>query len=632
MTPLSRRLYAVAALVLAAVIFVALNIAADATFTTARLDLTATGAYTLADGTRNIIAKLDEPVTLKFYYSRKIASDYAQIDSYAGRVRDLLREYAALSHGKIVLQEVDPEPYTPAEDEATAAGLTGAPTDTGDMVYFGLIGSNSIDGKEVVPFFAQEREAYLEYDITSLIYRLSAPKKAKLAVVTSLPLDTGPGGMAAMMQGGGQPNTIYQELSQSYETAMLDPGFDRIPADVDVLLIVHPPTLSQAQSYAIDQFVLRGGRALVFVDPYSEIAQQSGGGEMGQGGGPVSSDLPQLLRAWGVVYNPEKVIGDRKLAQRVQVGDPRDPVASYPIWLHLTAANFDTKDQITANLQVLNLASVGALSQTKDATTSFTPLVSTSNEAGLLDAAQVRLNPRPQDLMNEVEPTGQPFVIAARISGPAKTAYPNGAAVAPNGPPQLKASKGPINVVVMADSDVFDDRFWVHVEDLYGKKMATPFADNAAFVLNAVENLTGSSDLISLRTRATNDRPFTVVKKIQADAQAQFQQEADALQQQMTDTESRLHALEQGGSTNGKPVTSASLTPEQQVEIENFKHVLIAIRTQLRDVQHNLRKDIDRLGTILAFINIALVPILVALFAMTLAILRRRRRARAIAL
>jgi ABC-type uncharacterized transport system involved in gliding motility auxiliary subunit len=635
MTPLSRRLYALAALALAAVIFVALNIAADATFTTARLDLTQTGAYTLAKGTRNIIAKLDEPIRLKFYYSKKTAADYAQVNTYAGRVRDLLREYAAVSGGKIILQEIDPEPYTQAEDEATSAGLTGAPTDSGDLVYFGLVGTNAIDGKETIPFFTQEREAYLEYDISALIYRLSTPKKAGLGIISSLPLDGGAGGMAAMLQGGGgQPNTIYQELSEAYATQMIDPNFDRIPAGVDVLMIAHPGTLTQAQSYAIDQFVLGGGRALVFVDPYSEIAQAQGGG-MGQGGGgPVSSDLPQLLKAWGVFYNPEKIVGDRALAQRVQVGgDPHDPVASYPIWLHLTAANFDPKDQITANLQTLNLASAGALSQAKGATTTFAPLVTSSDQASLLSAAQVRFNPRPQDLMNEIEPTGRTFTIAARISGPAKTAYPNGAATAPNGPAQLEVSKGPINVVILADSDIFDDHFWVRPEeDALGKKVATPFADNAAFVLNAVENLTGSDDLISLRTRATNDRPFTVVKEIQARAQAQFQQEADALQQRMTDTESRLHALEQGGSTDGKPVASAALTPDQQAEIETFKHDLIDTRAQLREVQRNLRKDIDRLGAVLAFINIALVPMLVALFAVVLAVLRRRRRARAIAL
>ncbi|MGH6870263.1 MAG: GldG family protein [Rhizomicrobium sp.] len=626
MTPLSRRLYALTALILAAIVFVGLNIAADATITTARLDLTETGAFTLAKGTRNIIAGLEEPIHIKFFFSRKIASDYAQINTYAGRVRDLLREYQALSGGKIILQEVDPEPYTEQEDEAVADGLTGAPTDSGDMVYFGLVGTNSIDGREVIPFFSQERENYLEYDITSLIYRLANPKKPKLAIVTSLPLDTGAGGMAAMMQGASQPFVIYQELAKSYDTQMLDPSFTSIPAGVDVLMIVHPAPLSQAQSYAIDQFVLKGGRALVFVDPYSEIAQAGG-----QGSGPVSSDLPQLFRAWGISYDPNKIVGDRKLAQRVQIGDPRNPVASYPVWLHLTSDQFDTGDQITATLQVLNLASAGALSPAKGATTTFQPLVSSSNAAGLLDATQVRFNPRPQDLMTAIEPAGHPFTIAARISGPARTAYPNGAAMAPGAAAQVKEAKT-INVVVMADSDIFDDRFWVHVEDLYGKKVASPFADNAAFVINAVENLTGSSDLISLRTRATNDRPFTVVKKLQAEAQAQFQQEADALQTRMTDTESRLRALQQGGSTNGQPVNSASLTPEQQAEIQRFKRDLADTRAQLRDLQHNLRKDIDLLGEILALVNIALVPLLVALFAIGLAIVRRRRRARAIPL
>src|ERR1700744_184506 len=194
MTPISRRLYAISAIVLAAVIFVAVNIAADAGLTHAQIDVTENGQFTLAQGTKNIIAHVQEPITLKFFYSKKVAADYAQIDAYAKRVRDLLEEYAARSGGKIVIQEVDPEPFTPAEDEASASGLTGAPTDTGEVVYFGLIGTNSIDGKEVVPFFNAEREPYLEYDLTSLIYRLSTPKRAKVAVISGLPLDSGGGG------------------------------------------------------------------------------------------------------------------------------------------------------------------------------------------------------------------------------------------------------------------------------------------------------------------------------------------------------------------------------------------------------------------------------------------------------
>lgn len=638
MPAISRRLYAIAALVLAVVIFVAINIAADTWITTAKLDLTENGQFTLADGTRNIIAKIPEPITLRFYYSKKVAADYAQTAAYAKRVHDLLAEYASLSRGKIVLKDVDPEPFTAAEDEATGNGLTGAPTDSGDTVYFGLVGTNRIDGKEVIPYFTPEREQYLEFDLSTLIYHLSQPQKPVLGIVSSLPLDGG-GAMAAM-QGGAQPYAIYSELAETYTTQMLDPAANRIPANISVLMIVHPAGLSAASLYAIDQFVLAGGHALVFVDPNSELAQQAGGGAPGAGG-DSASDLPQLFRAWGVGYTPAKVIADHDLAQRVQISsDPRNPVASYPVWLHLTAAQFDAKDIVTASLQSLNLASAGALHPLKGATTSFAPLVHSSDQAMLFDVEQVRFNPRPQDLMGDIRPTGEEFTIAARISGPAKTAFAAGppapmtmAGQPPPPPlsPQIKESAGPINVIVMADSDVFDDRFWVHVENAFGKRVATPFADNGAFVMNAIENLMGSSDLISLRTRATNDRPFTVVKAIQAGAQAQFQQEAEGLQARMTAVQQRLRELEQGASPNGTPATAAGIGAAQQAEIDRFKKQLADTRTELRDVQHNLRKDIDALGNELAFVNIALVPLLVAGAAIVLARLRRRRRARALA-
>jgi ABC-type uncharacterized transport system involved in gliding motility auxiliary subunit len=646
MQPLSRRTFAIAALVLATTIFVGLNIATDAFVTNARLDLTENGRFTLAQGTRNIIAKLEEPITLRFYYSKRVAAEYAQTNSYASRVRDLLGEYAALGHGNIIVQEIDPQPFTPEEDEANADGLTPAPTDTGEQVYFGLVGTNRIDGKETIAYFTPEREPYLEYDLTSLIYRLSTPKKPVIGIISSLPLETGPGGMAAAMQGQAQPFATYTELAQSYQTEMLDPAFKRVPADVDVLMIAHPLPLTDAQRYAIDQFVLGGGRALVFVDPLSEIAQAEAGGGMDPQAGapPPMSDLPGLFKAWGIAFNPTKVIADRELAQRVQVADPTNPVAVYPVWLHLTADNgsFDGKDTVTANLQTLNLASAGALAPLRGATTSFTPLASSSNEAGLIDSMAVRVATRPQDLMATLEPTGERYAIAARISGPAKTAFPNGppadalTAAAPGSAPppplrpQLKASRTGINVIVMADSDIFDDRFWVHVENVFGKKIAAPFADNAAFVLNAVENLSGSGDLISLRTRATNDRPFTVVRDLQANAEKQYQQEAEALKQRLTDTQQQLRELEQGGSTNGKPSESTALTPQQQGAIARFKRVLVETRAELRDVQHNLRKDIDTLGSVLAFINIALVPLCVAAFAIGLAVLRARRRARAV--
>lgn len=634
MKPISRRAYAITAIVLAAIIFAALNIAVDAGITTARLDLTENGLYTLAPGTRNILANLKEPVTLRFYYSKGVAADYAQVSSYATRVRDLLEQYAALSHGKLIVHEIDPEPFTQAEDEATALGLSGVPTDSGDMVYFGLVGTNTIDGQEVVPYFNANREQYLEYDLSSLIYRLSQPKKATIGVISGLPLDTGAGGMAAMLQGQSSPFVIYQQLAQSYAMKTLDPNFTQIPSGVNVLLIVHPPELAPQQVYAIDQFVLAGGRALVFVDPLSEVSQQSAG--MG-GAAPIMSSMPALFQTWGFSFTGGKLVADRELAQHVQTSsDPRNPVSLYPIWLHLTKPNFDPTDQITANLQALNLASAGALKPLPGATTTFTSLMRSSNEASLLDAEQVRINPNPQQMMNDIAPTGERFTLAARITGRTKTAFRNGAPPPPAGAPpaavkpQLKNSVGNINVVVMADTDIFDDKFWVRIDNLLGKQIATPFADNGAFVLNAVENLTGSTDLITLRTRATNDRPFTRVQKLQTKAEVQFKAHADALQQKMQETEARLRALQQGGTGNGQPATAQGLTPEQQAEIARFQRDLSDTRGQLREVQHRLRREIDALGSILAFINIALVPLLVALFALGLVFVRSRRRARAI--
>ncbi len=637
--PMSRNLYAAVTLALATVVFLALNIAATAWITTAKLDLTENGQFTLADGTRAILSKIPEPITLKFYYSKKVAADYAQTAAYARRVHDLLEEYAALSHGKIVLQDIDPEPFTAAEDEATGNGLTGAPTDGGDTVYFGLVGTNRIDGKEVIPYFTAERERFLEYDLSTLIYHHSMPEKPVLGIISTLPLDTGAGGIQAAMSGNAKPYAIYSELAQTYQTQMLDPVANAIPKNISVLMVVHPANLPASALYAIDQFVLRGGRALVFVDPNAELAG-AGAGMDPRGGGDPSSDLPKLFQAWGVGYSPAKVIGDIDLAQQVQTNDPRDPVTRYPIWLHLGTGQFDDKDTVTANLQSLNLATAGALHPLKGATTKFVPLVRSSGDAALIDSDAVRMSPRPQDLMGLIQPTGESFVIAARISGPAHTAFAAGAPAAvtvpgqpapPPPPAQIKDSAGPINVIVMADSDIFDDRFWVHVENAFGKSVATPFADNGAFVLNAVENLMGSGDLISLRTRATADRPFTVVKQIQANAQAQFQQQAQALQARMTAVQQRLRELEQGASVTGQPTNAQGLSAAQQAEIDRFKKELADTRTALRDVEHNLRKDIDSLGDFLAILNIVTVPLLISVFAIVLAWLRRRRRMRALA-
>jgi ABC-type uncharacterized transport system involved in gliding motility auxiliary subunit len=598
---ISRRTYALSALALAAILFVGLNIFANNFFTGARLDLTQNGQFTLSKGTRNILDKLQEPVTLKFYYSRSAGARYAATAAYAKRVRDLLGEYAALSHGKLILQDIDPEPFTPEEDEASAAGLTPAPTDRGDVVYFGLSGSNSIDGHQTIPYFASAREAYLEYDLSSLVYHLSAPKKPSIALITGLPVMGSPQNP--------QPLASYAALAQEYDVTQLPGDFTAIPAGIDLLIVAHPDPLSPPQMLAIDNYVLSGHRALIFVDPLSELAQQAGPQAT------IASDLGPLLKSWGVDFPSNMVLLDRGVAQQVAAGnDPRQPTIAYPVWLHLTADSFDPRDPVTASLQNLNMASTGEIAPIRNATTVFHTLIGSSDQANMMQREQLMALRDPSRLVDTMRPTGVRYALAARITGNAKTAYPNA-------PGAVQAGK--VQLMIVADSDVWDDRFWVNVSNQMGHPVAQPFADNGAFILNAVENLTGSDDLISLRTRASSDRPFTVVQGLRQAAETRYRETENTLQNNLAQAQQTLAQLQQGSGGN-----AIALSQKQKDEIERIRRGMAQTRVQLRDVQHNLRAEVDALGSRLAFLNIVGVPILLAGFALVLGMIRARRRRR----
>jgi len=648
MKSLSRRAYALGAIALAVVLFVAVNIVSNTWLNTARLDLTENGLYTVSPGTRATLGKLQEPVTLRFYFSREAASGYASLVAYAGRVRDLLQEYASLSGGRVIVQEIDPAPFTPAEDDAVAQGLSGAPTQDGESVYFGLVGNNTLSGHEVVPFFDQSREQYLEYDLTTLIYKLSTPQRPKLGIMSGLPLEAGAGGLMAALQGNSQPFTIYTQLRNAYDVQTIEQTADRIPADITTLMVVHPADFSDTAKYAIDQFVMRGGHAIVFVDPLSEILNQQGPGGQPDTSGRTTSDLAPLFGAWGVDYDPSKIVGDGELAQQVQVGGPQGPrVTGYVAWMRMLPASFNADDPVTGNLQQLNIATAGALKHREGSTTTFTPLLSSSTTAALIDAIQIRVTQNPQDLLRRFEPTGERFTIAARIAGAAKTAYPNGAPPpTPQTPPTPGAEAPPpvppttplpeqvkeaqdINVIVMADTDLVDDRFWVQTQNLLGQRIVIPTADNGALVQNFVENMMGSNDLISLRTRERPTRPFVLVDNIRRQAESQFLAEERALQDRVTQTEASLRALQGQGGGDETPTGTPVLTAEQQKQIDTVRQDLITTRQSLRGVQANLRQDVENLGTALALLNIALVPVLVSAAAIGLAVLRKRRRNRA---
>ena len=630
---LFRRNSALIALLSAALLFVAVNIIAGEYLASARLDLTQQGLYTLSSGSRATLAHIDEPITLRFYYSPRLGQEIPSYGVYADRVREMLKEYEALAKGKIVLEVLDPAPFSPTEDRAVAFGLQGVPLDQGgEQVYFGLAATNATDDQEIISFFQTDRERFLEYDLTKLIHSLAFPKKTVIGLATELPLE---GDIMAGMQGRPLvPYVVLDQLRQLYDVHSIGTDFDAVPADVDVLMLVHPQNLSPKTLYAIDQFVLKGGRALVFVDPNSET-QRGHPSQLNPPGAPNDSDLQPLFKAWGLQMESKVIAGDRQAARRVNAGTEEHQVAvDYLAWLSLSAANLNHDDLITADLTQINMASAGILDKLPDAKTSFTPLISTSMDSMAIPVATVQGAPDPAGMLRDFQPGGKQLVLAAHVTGPADTAFPDGppppdkkddkAATPPPAPaPQLKTAAQPINIVVVADTDILDDRFWVQVQDFFGQRVAVPVANNGDFVANAVDMLSGGADLISLRSRGTSARPFTLVENIQHAADTKYEQSEKSLEDRLKDTQAKMKSLRDAG---GKPGVAPDAA--QNEAIENFRSQLLATRQQLRQVQLAEREDINRLKAWLEFFDIALIPILVAIAAATVGIIRVRRHKR----
>jgi len=633
----TRSTIAAAAITLGVVLFFAVNMTSDVWFSSARIDLTENGLYTVSQGTRDTLQAIPEPVTLRFYFSEKISVKYAGVRAYGSRIRDLLLRYESISGGKLKLEIIDPEPLTEQEDLAASQGVTGAPTPAGEKIYFGLVGTNMVSGREVIPFFLEDREAYLEYDITNLIFKLTREKKPKVGVVSNIPFDAGSGGMMAAMQGQSKPFMIYEQLRESFDVQFLEQDFDRIPPDIDVVMIAHPKPLTPTTQYAIDQFVMRGGRALVFLDPWSEISQVGAdpSGQPLQGSTQSSAaSIEPLMKSWGVAVDPGNIIGVRDRAQRVQFsGD----VVDYVAWVSFNAADMDRKDLVTAELTDINLGTVGAIKKREGATTQLLPLIQTTNDTMQIPLAKITGNPNPDDLLRDFAKSGERFVVAARIRGPIKSAFPAGVPAQPvtDGQPikgtipaHIKETKA-ANIVLVADSDIFNDGFWVQPQELQGQRVAVPVADNAVFVLNTVENLTGTDALISLRSRGTSNRPFVVVNDMRRRAEQQFLRQEQLLQEKLTATQSKLAELEGKRRAQSRPGTAHPqelLTAEQEKEMDSFRSELVDTRKALRDVQYKLRRDIDGFGNWLAAINILCIPLMIAGTALVMWVAGRRKK------
>ena len=385
-------------------------------------------------------------------------------------------------------------------------------------------------------------------------------------------------------------------------------------------ILIHPKDLSPATQFAIDQFALRKGRVLALLDPYSDVEAPPRDPIMPTMTLPKTpSDLGPLLGAWGVDMAPDKVIGDREAARLVSFSEQAPP-QEYLVWLDLQAPRFDRKDVVTGRLTQMYMNTVGVLSGKDGATTDFTPLMTSSRQSMLVGTDGLD-KPDPAALLREFQPSDQSHSFAARVQGTLRTAFPDGPPEGAEAPAQvLKESAVPANLILIADADFIYDRFWAQVADLRGSRMVQPFADNGAFFINAVDNLTGSGDLINVRSQGTYARPFTVVQAMNRAAQEQFRAAEQRLQGELEQTEQRLAQLQQSRGERAGPLMSA----EQQREIERFQAERVRLRRELREVQRNLRQDIDRLETRLKFVNIGLVPLLIG-FAAVLVVLTRGR-------
>ena len=613
----NRKLMTGGALAVLAVLFVAVILIGNRVFRGAQVDLTQNHLYTLSAGTKNILADIDEPIHLYLFWSDKETHGIPQLRIYAQRVREMLEEMAGRAHGQIKLEVIDPQPFSEDEDRATGYGLQAVPAgNNGEKIFLGLAGTNSTNGKSVIPFLQPNKEAFLEYDIAKLIHELTVTHKPVVGLITGLQIGQSFDQATRSLR---DPWVIDQQLTQQFDVRQLNAAsIQSIDKDIDVLVLIQPKKLPPDAQYAIDQFVMRGGHLLVFVDPDAETDKAGEDPNNPQAAmfADKSSDMPVLFKAWGIDYDPHKVVLDRAHALQISVQPGAAPVPD-PAILGFVKSDLSPSDVVTANLDTINVSSAGYFALAKGSKYTLTPLIQTSDDAMPVDSSRVKFLPDPTVLLNGYAPSRERYVIAGRLEGQFTSAFPDRKDAG-----HIAQAKDKGEIILVADTDLLSDRMWVQVQPFFDQKIMNAFANNGDFFINAVDNLTGSSDLISIRGRATSQRPFTVVEDMKRAAEQNSRGKEQQLQQQLSDTERKLTELQSGKAKGSEMV----LSPAQQSELQSFLQKKVEIRKQLRQVRRDLDKDIDALGSRLKFIDIALMPILITIAALLFAAWKRRRR------
>jgi len=613
------------ALLALALLFIGLTVLFNYSLRGWRLDLTQNHLYTTAPGTDRILKNIKEPINLYFFFSQKTADQIPQLKAYGVRVREFLEELQTRSGGNVRLHVVDPQPFSEDEDRASELGIRSTPVGaTGTSFYFGLAGTNSTDGKQTIDFFDPAKEQFLEYDVVKLIYTLANPKKPVVAWLSTINMGE------SFDQRSGQMRpawALYAQAEQLFDIRTVEPNATKIDDDVNALVIVHPKGLSPSTQWAIDQYALRGGHILVFVDPVAEADPAGASDPQNPMAGMTadkSSHFNTLLSTWGVGFDSKQVIADRGHALSVSMRQGEAPIQHLGI-LGLDPSSFNKNDVITAGLSNVNVATTGFLTPIKGATTKFESILQSSNQAEPMPSSRFAMLFDPSSLRDGFKATGQRYTLAARVMGNVKTMFPGGP---PNGvklaagQSALKESAKWLHLIVFADTDMLSDFLWVHEQNFFGQTVAQAWASNGDLVLNALDNLAGNNDLISVRGRAAFTRPFTRVEALRRVADDRFRAKEQELEKQLRDTEDKLTALQSKRSDK----SSLILTPEQEKELDEFQQDKLNIRKQLRAVRAGLDEDIKGLGTEIKILNIVVVPFLFAVAVLLVAVWRRKQR------
>lgn len=575
-----------------------------------RMDLTGDREFTLSEGSLAVLGKLEQPVELLLFRSESALRAAPSMYNYALRVENLLAELVHQSRGRLSLREIDPEPFSAEEDRAAELRIQAVPLQAGGApLYLGLAAVAGQGRAEVIGFFHPERAASLEYDVVKAIYLASLAARPRLGLISGLPVS---GGFDLATRSLHKPWASIQQLKQHYEVVELGAAEqDAIGPDMDLLVVIHPADLGERALYAIDQFVLAGGAAMVFVDPLAESAPPPvAAAARRPGGATAGSDLALLFRAWGVELEPSQVVGDAARALLVNLDDAQTPSRN-PVLLGFDADNIAPDSPVTRRLDRLNFSTAGAFRTLPGHRSRWQPLVWTSQAADLLPLDRVSRAVDPAELFAGFVPDGQRHAVVGFISGAAESAFPDGLPGVEGG-----LRRGQVRVLVAADTDMLTDRLWVQVQSFMGERVLAPFADNGSLLINAADWLAGSPDLIAVRSRGIVERPFTRVHAMRRQAEESHRDTLEDLKQQLAATERQLNALREGEGTG----QAATPDPSREAAIDRFIAQQTALRRALRDVQHQLNRDIERLGTWLKLINIGLVPLLLILF-----LLARRR-------